>query len=95
MFVLLLESGYGDDSIPAPNVDITELVPMSSIVEHPPTSMGDCLASVGDVGINVSSSSSNFVWVHFELVPGNDAVVDAMFTVLPSDVKEACCPSDP
>lgn len=94
MFVLLLLLGYDDDSIPAPVVDILGLLPMSSIVAHPPTNIGDCLASVGDVGINVSSSSSNFVWVHFELVPGNVVLVDAMLTVLLSDVKEACCPSD-
>lgn len=94
MFVLLLVLGYDDNSIPVPDVDIPELLPMSSIVEQPPTNIGDCLASVGDVGINVSSSSSNFVWVHFELVPGNDVVLDAMLMMLLSDVKEDWCPSD-
>jgi hypothetical protein len=53
-----------------PDIDITEGLTESSVPEVPPTNIGDCLANVGDVGIRVSSSSSNFVWVHFELVPG-------------------------
>ena len=87
MFVLLLELRYEDGSTPNPDIDAPDVQPMSSIVAQPPTNIGDCLASVGDVGISVSSSSSNFVWVHFELVPGNGDVLDATFPVLVSDVK--------
>ena len=63
---------------------------ISSIAVAPPTNIGDCLARVGDVGIKVPSSSSIFVWVHFELVPGNTQVFDGIFTLLPSDAFPDC-----
>jgi hypothetical protein len=57
LFVLACDG----NEITAPVVGIPKLLPKSSIVAVHPTNIGDCLASVGDVGINVSSSSSNFV----------------------------------
>ena len=62
----------------------------SSIAAAPPTNIGNCLARVGDVGIKLPSSSSIFVWVHFELVPGNTHVFDGIFILLASDVFPDC-----
>lgn len=85
MFILVFKLACnGTDTSPTV-ADIPVVLPMSSIWVLPPTNIGDCLASVGEVGIKLSSSSSNFVWVHFELVPGKFMLFAVKFTFTLSD----------
>ena len=70
-----------------------EVLNDSSVPAAPPTSIGDCLANVGDVGIRVSSSSSNFVCVHLELVPGKCMVLEVVPILMLSDTTVDLCPS--
>ena len=77
--VLLFRLAFAVCCLHCPN---TVLLTLPSGAPVPPDSIGDCLAKVGEVGIRLSSSSSSFVWVHFELVPGK-FIAPELLTVSP------------